>query len=59
MEDENQPRIKLNKKKLSNALLVMYNKHPHIFARLKSGDWDGVDGDSLLQLMAFGELKYG
>lgn len=49
----------LNAAKLEKALWGMAEKYPRQFARLISGDYDGSTGDVLLQLMAFGELRYG
>lgn len=52
-------RYALNASKLKKALEVMAEKYPLPFAKLKSGDYDGPIGDLLLQLIAFGEVRYG
>lgn len=45
--------------RLKKALGLMYHVRPVQFAKLASGQYDGETGDLLLQLMAFGEMKYG
>lgn len=52
-------RIMLGSSKLKAALTKMAETQPARFARVKANEADGVDGDILLQLMAFGEVKYG
>lgn len=49
----------LTPEKLQGALVKMAEKHPKHFERLWLGTYDGETGDVLLQLMAFGEVKYG
>ncbi len=49
----------LDELRLRSALIQMAAQMPKSFAMLSSGNYDGVVGDSLLQLMAFGELRYG
>ena len=51
-------RHELTKVHLSFALEQMAGLTPAQFAALTSGDYDGTTGDVLLQLMAFGCLKY-
>lgn len=48
----------LGSAKLKTALTKMADEFPARFGRIKSGDSDALDGDVLLQLMAFGEVKY-
>lgn len=49
----------LNRLKLAEGLRLMSEKTPTQFARLLGGGYDGSTGDTLLQFMAFGELRYG
>jgi len=56
--DENEPEIELNMEKLEDGLIAMQKTNPYAFGRVISGNSDGVDGDTLLQCMAFGERKY-
>jgi hypothetical protein len=58
-EEESAPIIELDQSSVRKALEIMGKEFPNLLARLVLGETDGVDGDSLLQLMAFGELKYG
>lgn len=51
--------IELNSHALKTALCLMATVCPRHFSRLMAGEYDGVTGDILLQLMAFGELRYG
>lgn len=59
LEHEGERRTELDREKLRSALIVMAQSHSHQFACVIAGDGDGVTGDTLLQLMAFGELVYG
>jgi hypothetical protein len=59
VEEDDEPIIELDASDLVKAFDILHKQYPKTFARFLSGDTDGVDGDSLLQLMAFGELKYG
>lgn len=45
--------------RLKAALAHMAVHRPDDLARLLDGTWDGETGDLLLQLMAFGEVRYG
>lgn len=56
--EDNEPKIFLNSESIGKAFDVMYKEYPMCFARFMAGEIDGVDGDTLLQLMAFGERKY-
>lgn len=49
----------VNRLRLAEALRLMAEQYPTQFARLLSGEYDGVTGDTLLQFMTFGELRYG
>ncbi len=52
--------VAMTPEKLQNALLLMSQHCPRHFSNLlASGLYDGVTGDLLLQLIAFGELRYG
>lgn len=53
------PRIELDDRKLETALVLMASNHARNFGKLMTGCCDGETGDVLLQLMAFGEVKYG
>jgi hypothetical protein len=48
----------LHSENLRSGLELMAKNSPMQFARLVAGDQDGPVGDTLLQYMAFGELKY-
>jgi len=34
-------------------------KYPHIFARIKAGDYDALDADAWLQMAIFGDVIFG
>jgi hypothetical protein len=48
----------LNVHALKSGLALLAAQSPRAFAMLLSGDYDGLTGDLLLQLMALGEIKY-
>lgn len=59
VDGETGAKFPLNRTVLKRALSLMATHHSRSFARLLSASWDGETGDILLQLMAFGEVRYG
>ena len=58
LELESGERISLQDK-WSTALRLMADRYPHKFADMVTGTGDCTTGDVLIQLAAFGELRYG
>jgi hypothetical protein len=58
LELETQARIALHGK-WRGALRLMAEHYPHKFAELLTGRADRTTGDVLIQLAAFGEVRYG
>lgn len=52
-------RHELDSGRVSRAVQLLVTESPLLLCRLCADGTDGPDGDALLQLMAFGELRYG
>jgi hypothetical protein len=59
IERESGERHQLGSSKLQAALIHLAERRPTDLAALLSGNYDGETGDILLQLMAFGEVRFG
>lgn len=49
----------LTPKNMREAVSGLVKKSPHVFARIKSGNWDASDADAWLQMAIFGEVVFG
>ncbi len=53
------PPISLTDANIKRGLDLLQKKHAKAWARVVTSDGDALDGDMMLQLMAFGEVVYG
>lgn len=52
-------KVYLTPENMREASTKLIDKHPHIFARIKDGNYDAGDADVWLQMAALGEEVYG
>lgn len=56
---EEEKTYEVSRARVENGLILMAQKMPQSFADLLTGDYDDNTGDSLLQMIIFGEIVYG
>lgn len=49
----------LHPQHFQKGLSIMLEKYPHFFAQILTKNYDGTTGDVLIQLAAFGMVRYG
>lgn len=52
-------RHSLSLRKIEKGLAALGQKYPHHLGQIMAEEWDGETGAMLLQMVVFGEIKYG
>lgn len=59
LKDPKHPARSLSRTNICLGLVICAEKYPSVFAHVMDGNYDGPDGDVLLQCIVFGEVVYG